>query len=54
MWSSILLPLLWIGDTVVFDYINIIFWFLIIHKDFRRFSRIIIEKTFEEFEEICG
>jgi len=31
-----------------------LFWFLIIYKDFRRFSRIIIEKTtFEEFEEIC-
>ena len=31
-----------------------LFWFLIIHKDFSRFSRIIIEKTtFEEFEEIC-
>jgi len=31
-----------------------LFWFLIIHKDFRRFSRIIIEMTtFEEFEEIC-
>ena len=31
-----------------------LFWFLIIHKDFRRFSRIIFEKsTFEEFEEIC-
>ena len=31
-----------------------LFWFFTIHKDFRRFSRIIIEKTtFEEFEEIC-
>ena len=31
-----------------------LFWFLIIRKDFRRFSRIIFEKTtFEEFEEIC-
>ena len=31
-----------------------LFQFLIIHKNFRRFSRTIIEKTaFEEFEEIC-
>jgi len=31
-----------------------LFWFVIIHKDSRRFSRIVIEKmTFEEFEEIC-
>ena len=31
-----------------------VFWFLNIYKEFRRFSRIIIEKTtFEEFEEIC-
>ena len=30
-----------------------LFWFLIIHKDFRRFSRIIFEKTtFEEIKEI--